>query len=162
MALLQESCGLAKIVVATNQTCLPHFLSFVQHVITIHGDKAEIRANTNSEDTTKRCIIKQLMLLSYEGVMSFSATREQSNSPSPQDETVPDVMSPMFKTLATCADKCPIFLLSVSRDEQPAGELVLSSVQASSGTVRAAEVEISSSTMNFLKVLVSLSSHLVK
>lgn len=154
VSLLQEICSLARTVATKNLASLPTFLSFVQNVIEIHGLNAEIREDADDQSLIIRGIIQQLMVVSYESVMSFSVTREQSTSSSPQDNG-PDIMSPMFDTLSTCATQCPIFLLSVARDGQQVGELVVSSVQASPGMLKAAEVELSSSAINFLTILVS-------
>ncbi|KAL3802827.1 hypothetical protein HJC23_007604 [Cyclotella cryptica] len=156
LSLLQEICSLARTVATKNLVSLPSFLSFVQSLIEIHGAKAEISTGFDNESAIIRGIIRQLMIVSYESVMSFSATREQQTSSSPQDYgAAPDIMSPMFNTLTTCAKHCPIFLLSVARDGREAGELVVSSVQASPGMLKAAEVEVSSSTIDFLIVLIS-------
>lgn len=129
----------------------------MQKVIEIQGENAEIRPSPDSDSTAIRSVIKQLMILSYEGVISVTSTREKSKASTPQDNSdAPEIMSSMFKTLSALAKNCPIFLLSVSRDGQPAGELVVSSVQATPGTLNVAEVEVSSSAIEFLEVLVSV------
>ena len=155
--LLQETCGLAKTIANKNQESLPSFLSFTQNVMSIHGSKVEISNHSEKDENASiRDIVRQLMILSYEGVMAFSTSKEQPNSPpSYVNETVPDIMSPMFKALSTCATNCPIFLLSLCRDGQTAGELVLLSVQISPSALNIAEVETSLSAVNFLEVLVS-------
>ena len=156
--LLQEACSLSNTVAAKNRASLPTFLLFVQTVIEMHGSKAEITSNAddNESSTTFRGIIKQLMIISYEGVMSASVVRGQTMSSLPRDsEEVPDVMSAMFKTLSKCMTKCPIFFMSMSRDGQATGELVLLSVQESPGAISMAEVYVSSSAIHFLDVLVS-------
>jgi len=156
--LLQEACSLSNTVAAKKRASLPTFLLFVQTVIEMHGSKAEITSNAddNENSTAFRGIIKQLMILSYEGVMTASVVRGQTMSSLPRDsEEVPDVMSAMFKTLSKCMAKCPIFFMSMSRDGQAAGELVLLSVQASPGAISMAEVDVSSSAIHFLDVLVS-------
>jgi hypothetical protein len=151
--LLQEICALAKSVATKNPSTLPAFLSFVQNVTELHGHKAEIKPNLDSESIAIGAIVKELMVTSYENVMSFSTHQKQQPLSTPDDKS--DIMSSMFKTLSACANKCPILLLTVARDGQTAGELVLSSVQASPGTLKAAEFEVSFSTINFLRVLVS-------
>lgn len=149
--ILQEACGLAKAIAPKNPSSLPLFLSFVQKVIEVHGDKAEMATGADSDNETIRGIVTQLMLLSYEGVMA----RGQSTSTPQNNEHAHDIMSPMFKTLSACATKCPIFLLTFAREGQPAGELIVSSIQAAPGTLSVAEIEVSSSTIDFLKALVS-------
>ena len=157
---LQEVCSLANIVPTKNKASFPMFLSFVHTVIEMHGGKAEIISsaddNKNSTAIRFRGIIKQLMILSFEGVIPASAICGQTTTSLPHDsEEVPALMSPMFKTLSICAAKCPIFLLSISRNDHAAGELVLSSVHASPSAISVAEVEVSSSAIHFLNVLVS-------
>jgi len=154
--LLQEACELAKTVVIKSKASAPSFLSFVKCVVETHGEKAEKRSNDgNSEWITIRDIIKHLMVLSFDIVQTLHATSEQSNS-TPQDiKGISDIMSPMYKTLSTCAAKCPFFLLNLSREDQPVGELILSTIHASPNILNVTEVEGSSSAIHFLKALVS-------
>lgn len=155
--LVQQCCSLAQTIASRNQSCIHTFLSFVQNVVEHHGAKAEVGPNIDNDSTVIRGMIKELMLRSYKSVMSISAAHEKSVSSTPQDnEGSPEIISPMFKTLTACVSECPIFLFSVSRDGQPAGELLVSSVHATPGTLGVAEVEVASSAVDFLNVLVSI------
>mmetsp|Transcript_1798 Transcript_1798/g.3860 ORF Transcript_1798/g.3860 Transcript_1798/m.3860 type:complete len:1156 (-) Transcript_1798:61-3528(-) len=145
LPLLIEITGLAKIslsavVKAKSPPSLVPFLSFMQKFIHLHGSKIEPNPRNNAIHEAIQNVAKNLMLMSYEGV---------------RNDVTQVVASPMFDTLSTCAKQCPIFLLILSRDSQPDGEVIRSSIEAAPMTLKSNEMDIVLSTVRFLKELVS-------
>lgn len=145
LPLLIEITGLAKVslnvvVKAKNPPSLIPFLSFMQKFIQLHGSKIEPNPRNNAIHEAIQNVAKNLMLMSYEGV---------------RNDVTQVVASPMFDTLSTCAKQCPIFLLILSRDSQPDGEVICSSIKAAPIVLQSNERDAVSSCVRFLKELVS-------
>ena len=145
LPLLVEIAGLAKtslgaVTKGKNSSSLVPLLTFLQKFIYLHGSKIEPNRNTTVHE-----MAKGLMLLSYDAVRSCAESSEDSDG----------IASPMFDTLSTCAKKCPIFLLSLSRDGQPVGEIMSSSFETAPMTMQSNEMDVALSSIRFLKELVS-------
>lgn len=148
MPLLLEITGLAKttsqaIVKAKHPPSLVPFLVFMRKFMELYGP--EIESTNNATHEPVQVMATNIMLILYEGVRSCAKL-------SPDDDII---TSPMFDTLSSCAKKCPIFLLSLSRDSQPIGEVICSSVETAPMTMKSNETEIVLSSIRFLKELVS-------
>ena len=146
LPLIIEITGLAKIslsvvVKAKIPTSLIPLLSFMKKFMHLHGSKIELNPMNNAVHEAIQNVAKNLMLISYEGVRKDST----------------GVASPMFDTLSTCAKQCPIFLLILSRDSQPDGEVIRSSIEAAPMTLKSNEMDVVLSSIRFLKELVSSS-----
>jgi hypothetical protein len=137
--LLTELSNLGKTSLAPNTVTM---LSFVRRLVEIHGERAELKPNATSGEAAVQGIVKELIILAYDAVET--KTQQQ------------DIVSPMFDTLSTCAEKCPILLLSLSREGQQVGGLIRSSVDAAPGILKGSEVDDSLSAINFLRALVSV------
>jgi len=92
-------------------------------------------------------IAKDLILMSYSAVCSCNTTQGDSVSQA--------IVSPMFDTLSSCAKKCPTFLLGLSREGQPVGEVICSSVKMTPTTLESNEMDIVVSSTRFLIDLIS-------
>ena len=143
--LLIEITGLAKtslgtVVKSKNSDALIPLLSFMKKFINMHGSKIEPNPRNNAVHQDVQIVAKNLMLMAYQGV---------------RNDVTQGVASPMFATLSSCARQCPIFLLILSRDSQPDGEVICSSVEAAPVMMKSNETDISLSSINFLKELVS-------
>ncbi|KAL7530460.1 hypothetical protein ACHAXR_006117, partial [Thalassiosira sp. AJA248-18] len=152
LPLLLEITGLAKIslsvvVKAKNPASLAPLLSFMQTFMSLHGSKIEPSPRNNAVHEPIQVMAKNLMLRSYEAVRSCHKT-----SP---DNVSQGVASPMFDTLTCCAKKCPMFLLVLSRDSQPDGEVIRSSIETAPMTMTSNEMDVALSSIRFLKELVS-------
>ncbi|ACI64744.1 predicted protein [Thalassiosira pseudonana CCMP1335] len=134
--LLTELSNLGKTSLAPNTVTM---LSFVRRLVEIHGERAELKPNATSGEAAVQGIVKELIILAYDAVET--KTQQQ------------DIVSPMFDTLSTCAEKCPILLLSLSREGQQVGGLIRSSVDAAPGILKGSEVDDSLSAINFLRAL---------
>eukprot|EP00970_Alexandrium_tamarense_P007214 scaffold1272_cov249-Alexandrium_tamarense.AAC.9 len=134
--LLTELSNLGKTSLAPNTVTM---LSFVRRLVEIHGERAELKPNATSGEVAVQGIVKELIILAYDAVET--KTQQQ------------DIVSPMFDTLSTCAEKCPILLLSLSREGQQVGGLIRSSVDAAPGILKGSEVDDSLSAINFLRAL---------
>lgn len=150
---LLEITGLAKIsltvvVKAKNPHSLAPFLSFMQKFMSLHGSKIEPSPRNNAVNEPIQVMAKNLMLLSYEAVRSCSKSSDDS-------EASTGIISPMFDTLTACAKKCPLFLILLSRDSQPVGEVIRSSFETIPTTLKSNELEVVLSSIRFLKELVS-------
>ena len=149
LPLLVEIAGLAKtslgaVTKGKNSSSLAPLLSFMQKFIYLHGSKIEPNRN-NTVREPMQVMAKGLMLLSYDAVRSCAESSEDSDG----------IASPMFDTLSTCAKKCPLFLLSLSRDGQPVGERIRSSFETAPMTMQSNEMDVALSSIRFLKELVS-------
>jgi hypothetical protein len=152
LPLLLEITGLAKVCLivvgkARNPPSLAPLLIFMQRFIDLHGSKIEpIPRNAAQEPV--QVMSKNLMLLAYEAVRSCAKTSQD-------DDTSQGIASPMFDTLSSCAKKCPVFLISLSRDSQPVGEVICSSLETAPMTLQSNEMEVVMSSIRFLKHLVT-------
>ena len=145
--LLHEITGLAKISLGeamktNNPLSLVPFLLFMQKFMHLHGSKIEISPANTVYDSV-RIEAKNLMLMSYTGVRHSTADNYVEVAPS------------MFGTLESCVSKCPLFLISLSRDSQPPGEVILSSVESAPLALNSNENGVAQSTLAFLRQLVS-------
>mmetsp|Transcript_14196 Transcript_14196/g.30254 ORF Transcript_14196/g.30254 Transcript_14196/m.30254 type:complete len:1153 (-) Transcript_14196:223-3681(-) len=152
LPLLLEITGLAKtslrvVAKAKDPSSLVPLLSFMQKFMYIHGSKIEPSPRNNAINETIQVTAKNLMLISYEAVRSCKSSQDSN--------VAQNVASPMFDTLSSCAKKCPIFLLGLSRDSQPVGEVISSSVETAPVTMKSNEMDIVLSSITFLKELVS-------
>eukprot|EP00578_Thalassiosira_sp_NH16_P025166 CAMPEP_0181087580 /NCGR_PEP_ID=MMETSP1071-20121207/6347_1 /TAXON_ID=35127 /ORGANISM="Thalassiosira sp., Strain NH16" /LENGTH=1183 /DNA_ID=CAMNT_0023169475 /DNA_START=176 /DNA_END=3724 /DNA_ORIENTATION=- len=143
--LLIEITGLAKtslstIVKAKNPASLIPLLTFMQHFINMHGSKIELNPRNNAIHEDVQIVAKNLMLMAYQGV---------------RNDVTQGVASPMFDTLSSCAKQCPLFLLILSRDSQPDGEVIRSSIEAAPATMKSNETDVVLSSTRFLKELAS-------
>lgn len=129
---------------------LAPFLSFMHKFVEIHGPKFETNKKNLAKNEPVQVTARNLMLLSYSAVTVCSTEDENSVSQS--------IAPPMFDTLSSCAKICPIFLLSLSRDSQQNGEVVLSSINAVPVILKSNDVDTIMSSLNFLKEMVSYCS----
>jgi hypothetical protein len=153
MPLLLEITGLAKtslieVVKSKNADALAPLLSFMQKFILLHGPKIEPGPRNNATHEPIQVMAKNLMLLSYQAVRSCSKASKDSH-------VSHGMASPMFETLSACAKKCPIFLLGLSRDSQPVGEVVRSSIETSPTVLKSNELDVVLSSIKYLKQLTS-------
>jgi len=152
LPLLLEITGLAKtslsvVAKAKNPTSLVPLLSFMQKFMYLHGSNIEPSPRNNAINEPIQVMAKNLMLISYGAVRSCKTSQDNDVSQG--------IASPMFDTLSSCAKKCPIFLLTLSRDSQPLGEVIRSSIESAPMTLKSNEMDIVLSSINFLKELVS-------
>ncbi|KAL7551893.1 hypothetical protein ACHAWF_015096 [Thalassiosira exigua] len=150
--LLLEITGLAKtslieVVKSKNADALAPLLSFMQKFILLHGSKIEPGPRNNATHEPIQVMAKNLMLLAYQAVRSCSKASKDSH-------VSHGMASPMFETLSACAKKCPIFLLGLSRDSQPVGEVVRSSIETSPTVLKSNEMDVVLSSIKYLKQLV--------
>ena len=151
LPLLLEITGLAKIalravVKSKNSSSLAPLLKFMQKFMSLHGSKIEPSPRNNATNEPIQVMAKNLMLISYEAVRYCSKA-------SADDDVI---ASHMFQTLSACAKRCPVFLLTLSRDSQPTGEVIRSSVDTAPATMTSNEMDVVLSSIGFLKELVSL------
>jgi len=142
--LLQEITGLVKTILGVAvKTKDPNMfipvLTVVQRFIELHGSKIEPNQNSTASNEAIQDMVKDLMLMSYDGV---------------RDTASQDLVSPMFELLSACATKAPLFLLLLSRDSQQAGEVVCASIETALAALNSNETDITLSSILFLKKLV--------
>jgi len=125
-----------------NPLSIVPFLVFIQKFMNFHGSKIEI-SPANAVHESVRVEAKNLMLMSYTGVRNATANNYVEVAPS------------MFGTLESCVNKCPLFLTSLSRDSQPPGEVILSSVESAPSALNSNENGVALSTLAYLRRLVS-------
>ena len=65
-----------------------------------------------------------------------------------------DLVSPMFELLSVCAQKAPLFLLLLSRNNQQAGEVVCASIETALTALTSNETDITLSSVGFLRKMV--------
>ena len=144
LPLLLEITGLAKTalgVAKSNPLALTPFLAFMERLISMHGQKIEPSPIINYvTNDAVQVMAKNLMLMSYAGV---------------KNDTTQECLKAMFGTLAACARKCPLFLMSLSRDTQPVGEVIRSSIETVPVAMASNETDIALSSIIFMKCLVS-------
>mmetsp|Transcript_28212 Transcript_28212/g.51399 ORF Transcript_28212/g.51399 Transcript_28212/m.51399 type:complete len:268 (-) Transcript_28212:308-1111(-) len=119
----------------------------MQKFMSLHGTKIEPSPRNNAVNEPIQVMAKNLMLISYEAVRSCKTSQH--------DDVSQGIVAPMFDTLTSCAKKCPIFLLSLSRDSQPVGEVVRSSIETAPAALKSNEMNVVLSSIRFLKELVS-------
>ena len=146
LPLLLEIAGMVEtslgaVVKSKSHSALISFLLFMQKFITYHGSKIELSSSVDATQSSIQNVARNLMLMSYEGV---------------RNDVTQDIASPMFDTLSSCAEFCPLFLISLSRDSQSSGEIIYSSIETASVTLKSNEVDVAQSSIEFLKQLVSL------
>jgi len=145
LPLLLEIAGMVEIslravVESKSHSSLIPYLLFMQKFITYHGSKIELISNVDATHSAIQNMARKLMLMSYEGV---------------RNDVTQDIASPMFDTLSSCAKSCPLFLISLSSDTQSSGEIITSSIETASMTLKSNEVDVALSSIEFLKQLVS-------
>ena len=132
----KTALGVAK----SNPLALRPFLSFMERFISMHGQ--EIEPSPIISNATKEAVqgmARSLMLMSYAGV---------------KNDTTQECIQAMFGTLAACAQKCPLFLISISRDSQPCGEVIRSSIETVPMAMASNETDIALSSITFMQRLV--------
>ena len=125
---------------STNHSSIKTYLVFVQTFIANHGSKIELHSTVDAAQSAIQDAARNLMLMSYDGV---------------RNDVTQEVAPPMFDTLSSCAKLCPLFLLSLSRMDQPSGEIINSSIETASVTLKSNEVDVAQSSIRFLTQLVS-------
>lgn len=144
LPLLLEAAGLVELSLSVagksqSDSSLLLSLSFMQKFLSCHGSKIELSSNIIASHSTMRNMAKKLLLMSYEGVRS---------------DVTQDIASPMFDTLSACAKHCPLFFIGLSRDAQ-LSDIINSSIETASVTLKSNEVDTALSSINFLHQLVS-------
>lgn len=145
MPLLLEITGLVELSLSVAMKSASHssikpYLLFVHKFIANHGSKIELHSTVDAAHSVIQNAARNLMLMSYEGV---------------RNDVTQDIAPPMFDTLSACAKLCPLFLLSLSREDQPSGEIINSSIETASVTLKSNEVDVAQSSIRFLTQLVS-------
>merc|ERR1711966_296209 len=146
-SLLLEITGLAKtsltiIAKDENPALLVPMLSFLKHFICSHGSKIEPSPQNNTMNRTVQTVAKDLMLISYSAVCSYNTMQGGNASQA--------IASPMFDALLSCAKECPMFLLSLSQEGQPMGEVICSSTKSTLTTLKLNDMDIIVSSARFL------------
>lgn len=95
---------------------------------------------------TVQTVAKDLMLISYSAVCSYNTMQGGNASQA--------IASPMFDALLSCAKECPMFLLSLSQEGQPMGEVICSSTKSTLTTLKLNDMDIIVSSARFLIELV--------
>ena len=138
--LLNELVALAKVVI-TNSKSLPSvvtMLTFVEMVVDKYG------ANGNA---AIHGMVKDLILVSYDAMLRTGKAEGSEHSQL--------IAATMFKTLSSCAKRCPMLLLTIARDGKEPGEVIHSCIEASPQTLKSNEPDAIITTMRFLAVLIS-------
>ena len=140
LPLLNELVALAKTVLAKSKSpsSTAPMLTFIETVVDQHG--------AERNDTIHK-MVKDLVLVAYEAILSASKATGCEN---PQL-----IATTMFKTLSSCAKRCPLLLLTIARDGKEPGEVIHSCIKASLQTLKSNEPDAIVTTVSFLVMLIS-------
>ena len=138
--LLDELVTLAKTVLAKSKSPSSNtpMLTFVEKVVDQHGAE---------RNDTIHIMIKDLILVAYEAILSVA---KADGCEVPQH-----IAATIFKTLSSCAKKCPLLLLTIAREGKEPGEVIHSCIEASPQTLKSNEPDAITTTVSFLAMLIS-------